>query len=171
VTTLQPFDAAFRGELRWRQPARLRSRWELTADGTVVATLAAAGPLAFAALARFRQGTWRFRPRFPGRVDVFEAGAEVARARFRPGWFMGGRLERAAEEVPLRWARENLWGNRWVFRTEELHPFLHVRVHWGFLRHEATIELEDAARRAADLPVLVALGWYLALRAARHNSG
>jgi hypothetical protein len=35
------------------------------------------------------------------------------------------------------------------------------------VRHEATIEIEDAARRLPDLPMLLVLAWLLVLRSRR----
>lgn len=162
---LAPFDPAARGTWAWTQPARLRPAWILAANGTPVATLELRGAFQFSAHARVAGGAWTFVPKFRGDVLALAGDAAAPAVRYRPGWFAGGRLEREGRET-LLWRRENMWRLNWGVFTADKLPLIHLQPrHAAFrIRRECGVELEDAARRLDDLPLLLALGWFLALR-------
>ena len=168
---LAPFDAASRGAWSWEQPARLRPHWNLTVDDAVVGTLALRGLLRRAADVRVAAGGWSLRPRFPNDVLVLFDGAGTPCVRYRPGWLRGGRIEREGRET-LFLRCENFWGTRWAIQTVERLPLVHLHHRLGpfMVRNSATLELEDAARRLEDLPVLMALAWFEMLRARRSHA-
>ena len=167
---LQPFDPAFRGEWAWEQPRRLSSRWRLTCDGAPVAALAVRALMFKHSRARFADGTWEVRHRFPFELVVGRAGETAAWGRYRPGWLVRGTVLRA-DGAPLLWRPDEFWMRRWSFATSEQLPLVHFRPRRTFLRHEAIVELEDAARRMPDLPQLLVLGWVLLLRRYRGQHG
>jgi hypothetical protein len=169
-----PFDAGARGEWRWAQPARFRPAWTLAVDDTVVGTMALRGVLQQTAEVRVGGATWTIRPRLLGDALVFAGGAEGAgtpSVHYRPGWWGGGRVEREGRET-LLWRHENLWRMHWGLYTSEKSPLVHVQPHLApfRIRRECRVELEDAARRLEDLGVLIALGWYLALRSQQSHA-
>ena len=168
---LAPFDATARGAWAWEQPKRFSPRWNLTVDGAVVATLAVRGVFGHGAEGRSGRDHWRFRHGLPGNVTVFANGADMPCARYRPGWFAGGLIDRVGLET-LSWRRENFWQTRWGIQTADRLPLIHLHPHRGvLLRKEASpVELEDAARRLPDLPMLIALGWFLVLRSHRSHA-
>ncbi len=167
---LREFDAKFRGAWVWEQPERLRARWRLTCGGAPIATLSTFGVFVAPDSARFADSAWEMRYRFPSETVVTRVGATEPCARYRPGFFGGGTLSRTGEST-LLWQRDSFWGRSWSFTTSDHLPLVRLRSHHAFLRRGATVELEDAARRMADLPALLALGWVLVLRAHRGHGG
>ncbi len=165
-----PFDATARGEWAWVQPLRFRPAWDLVVDGAVVGRLALRGVMRHAAEMHVAGATWTFRPRFPGDVLVTAAGAAAPCARFRMGWLGGGRIEREGRDT-LRLRRESFWGLRWALVTGEQLPLVHLHAKHGlvFVREGARLELEDAARRLEDLPMLLALAWFQVLHTRRSH--
>lgn len=165
---LAPFDAKVRGTWRWEQPSRWRARWTLAVDGRAVGELAGHAAFGTRARATFAARMFTLRPRFPGDVLVFaEDGAEPI-VRHRASWWGGGRLERAGQPV-LLWRRESFWRTRWGVHTAEKLPLVHVITHPALLRRGAEIGLEEAARTLPDLDALLALAWFLAMRAQHHH--
>ena len=168
--TLQPFDARLRTEWAWTQPARFRPRWELRCGEALVATLGTRGFLLRPSVATFADGSWEFRHRFPGGINVQRAGETEPRGGFRPGAFSGGRVLRTGQD-PLLWRRQDFWMRRWALLTEEQMPLMRFVLRPRFLRSNASLEIEDAARRLEDLPMLLALGWILVLLSHRGHGG
>jgi hypothetical protein len=167
---LRKFDAGFRGAWAWEQPERFRARWRLTCDGIPVATLATRSVLVAATTARFADGGWELRHRFPAETLVLRAGEAEPWASYRRGWMGGGRLSRAHDSA-LLWRRDGFWGQTWSFTTTDQMPLVRFRARRTFLRQGATVELEDAARRIDCLPALLVLGWVLVLQAHRGHAG
>jgi len=166
---LQAFDAGFRGDWEWVQPARFRRRWELLCGGTAVARLVAPGILHGRNVARFADSAWRYRMRLGGGLEVTREGEPAPWGRYCPGWFTGGSVQRA-HDAPLLWRRQDFWMMRWALLTSEHLPLLRFEVRPAFLRLGARVTIEDAARRMDDLPALVALGWLAVVMAHRGHS-
>ncbi len=167
-TAFAPFDPAARGAWAWRQPARWRGEWLLHVDETAVARLREHGLFGHRGELWTADERWTLTTRFPGDVLVTREGTGTPVLRYRMGWFGGGRIERGSADT-LLWRRESFWTMRWALVTADRLPLVHVlpsRRLFTF-RHEASLELEDAARRLPDLAVLLALGWLLTLRAHR----
>ena len=167
---LKEFDPDFRGEWAWEQPERFRARWRLTCGGEPVATLATHGLMLAPTRARFAAETWEIRNRFPAKQVVTRVGNPGPWGNYRPGWFGSGTLARA-DGTTLLWRPDGFWMRSWAFTTPDQIPILHFRPGRAFLRHSASVELQDAARRLPDLPALLALGWVLVLRMRRARRG
>ena len=167
---LAPFDPASRGTWTWRKSARFRPHWRMDVDGAPVADLRLFGFLRQNAVASTADATWRLRRTFPLDVLVVPEGDAAPLARYRAGWFAGGRIERPGAET-LLWRRDHLWFTHWSLLTPEQLPLVHLRYHRAFSAtvRRCDVELEDAARRLPDLALLIALGWYLALRSRRQS--
>ena len=166
---LGAFDAKFRGTWVWEQPARFRARWRLNCDGVPVATLATRGVFAAPNTARFADASWEIAHRFRAGTVVTRVGEAGPWGSYRPGWLGGGRLSRTRDSA-LLWRRDGFWGRSWSFTTPDQIPLVRFHSQRTFLRHGATVEIEDAARRMPDLPVLLALGWLLVLQAHRGHA-
>jgi len=165
---LAPFDPKARGTWAWQQPARMRARWTLAVDGRAVGELVGHALFGTAARAIFAARTFTLRPRFPHDVLVLAGDATEPLVRHRASWRGGGRFERA-DSSALLWRRESLWRTHWGVHTSEKLPLVHLRTHRGLLRQGAELELEDAARTLPDLDALLALAWFLAMRAQHHH--
>jgi hypothetical protein len=167
---LKDFDPDFRGNWAWEQPERFRARWHLTCDGAAVATLAKHRGFLTPSLARFAGETWEIRYRFPAEMVVTKVGEPEPMGRYRAGWFGNGKLART-HDGPLLWRPEGFWMRSWAFTTPDQIPLVQFRITRSFLRHGASIELQDAARRMRELPALLALGWLLIVRMRRGHGG
>lgn len=166
---LADLDPNLRGAWAWEQPARFRARWRLTCDGEPVATLATHGVFGRPNTARFADATWEISWRLRTGTVVTRAGEAAPWGSYRPGWLGGGRLSRT-REAALLWRRDGFWTRSWSFTTTDHLPLVRFHSQPAFLRHGATVELEDAARRMPDLPALLALGWLLVLQAHRGHA-
>jgi len=168
LAALQPFDAGFRGTWGWRQPTWYRSHWELRAGEALVGTLDGSGLLGTRVVFRTRDATWWLRSSWLLQVSAFAEGGSEPVARFRSGWFGNGRIT-LADETTLLWKAENAWLHRFGVQTTDGLPLLHFRTRRRFLRYECDVQFEDAARRAASLPLLLGLGWLLLLHTLRNS--
>jgi hypothetical protein len=101
-------------------------------------------------------------------VLVFAEDGTEPLVRHRASWWGGGRFERAGQPA-LLWRRESFWRTRWGVHTGEKLPLVHVLTRPVLMRRCAGLELEDAARVLPDLDALLALAWYLAMRAQHHH--
>jgi hypothetical protein len=157
------------GALEWRQAGPWWSpHWELRAEGRRVATFQPAGAFGRRIAIVTAETRWTLRSR-----GVF-GGATLARdddgaeaLRYRPRWFRGGRIERAAES-PLEW-RARFFGGGGVVRNGEGFDLLEVVARRALFRAEAEVRITDAGRRLPDLAALVSLAWWLALESARSS--
>lgn len=172
---LQAFDAGVRGEWRWTQPKALRSRWELRADGACIATLEGSGVFGRRVQVTLADGAFvlespaleAFRLRPQVRARRADPAEDLARAQM--GWFGHATITLPRGET-LLWRRESFWIPRFALMTPDQLPLVHLRPRVRWMRLEGEIALEDAVRRRTDLPVLLALGWYLMLRHVRHQA-
>lgn len=165
---LAPFDPKARGTWTWEQPSRWRARWVLAVDGHAVGELGGHGMLGTKSRATFAARTYTLQTRFPSDVLVFAEDGTEPLVRHRASWWGGGRFERAGQP-PLLWRRESFWRTRWGVHTGEKLPLVHVLTRPVLMRRCAGLELEDAARVLPDLDALLALAWYLAMRAQHHH--
>jgi hypothetical protein len=167
---LGAFDPQFRGAWGWEQAGRFRARWRLTCDGAPVAALATHGIFAAPSLARFRDEAWELKYRFPAEMAVTRRGDAQPWAHWRPGWFGSGKLV-TSQGSTLLWGPDGFWMRSWSFTTPDQIPLVTFRPARAFLRFDATIEIQDAARRLPELPALLALGWLLVMRIHRGRHG
>lgn len=168
-----PFDPQARGEWWWRQPHRLHRDRQLEVDGRVVATMSGSRGFARTIRAAFEAQSWVIHRRFAGGLDVRAEGLEEVgpALRFVRGFFLGGgHLEtRSGERLEVK--RTGFFTPGYDLRTAEGDLLLRARTKHGFLRFEAAIEIEDAARRRDDLPLLVLVVGVLATTPPRQSHG
>jgi len=159
-------------ELEWRQPHASRRQFELVAGDDRVATLEFRSMFGSLATAESADGSWTFKrvgflqPSVTVRAASNEAEIAVFRNRT---WSAGGTLE-----LPdgRRWpANTNFWMSTYEFKNENsemLVGFTRIR---GVIHRAASVEIGSAAATQAELPWLVALGWYLAVMMQDDASG
>jgi len=152
-------------ELEWVQPKATKRGFELRDGEEVVATLtfrSAFGSLATAAAA---EGSWTFKRVgfWRARVTVRAAGSEAEIAEFTNNtWTAGGTL-RLADGRTFR-ASTNFWMTSFEFQTESENPLVRFRKVGGMFHLSCKVGIDSAAARLAELPWIVALGWYLAVK-------
>lgn len=148
-------------ELEWRQPRALEMAYELHDRDELAATLRFRSACGTLATVESAEGSWTFKRIgfWKTKVTVRPSGSEREIAVFRNRtWSQGGTLELAdGRHYP---ADTDLWASRYEFTTESGLPL--VRFHnRGLLSPSARVEILPAAAALAELPWLVALGWYL----------
>jgi len=180
-------------ELIWRQPSAFKEQYELRAGDEVLATLDWGSPWGTLATARTAEGEWTFKRTgfWQQRINVRPVGSEREVAIFVPDWRGNGTLTIAGGRT-FRWSGKGILGleKHWQER-EDAPPLLGFK-QVGSLKTEARVILSAAAaslpettqlddpyiplppdmmsppsQPLVELPLLVTLGFYLVVLAAR----
>ena len=150
-------------DLEWSQPSGFKQNYELHAGTELIATLRFRSSFGSFATAETADGSWTFK-----RVGFFmthvtvrlpDSGENLAIFREKT-WKGGGTLE-FADGCRLL-ASTNFWQSRYAFETETGGQLVVFEV-GGVFRHSAKVKIDASALRRAELPLLVTLGWYLAI--------
>jgi len=149
--------------LQWMQPSAWREAYELRAGDDLVATLRFRSAFGSFATAETADACWTFKRVgfWTTRVTVRQCGADEDLAIFHNNtWNGGGTLEFAGGRRYL--ASTNFWQTRYELQTAAGETLLRFDI-GGFFRHSAQVAIESAALRLTELPLLITLGWYLAV--------
>lgn len=155
------------GILEWRQPRLLRSRWELFADGGLVATIQRRGTFQRGFVAQTDGQQWEIQVGWGGDATIRAAGGSAPAVIFRRRW-LGGRLDLGDGEK-FRWRARGFWAATHVVENDEGFEFVRFRRRFSPPRIEATVELTDSGRSLRPLVPLLLLGWALMLSAHRNH--
>src|SRR6185295_20083036 len=148
-------------ELEWTQPRALKMQYELRADNEIVATLRFRSSFGSFATGESADGCWTFKRVgfFQTRVSIRQCGEETDIATFTNNtWSGGGTLEFAGGAKLL--VTTSFWQTKLQFTTESGSPLVQFNT-GGMIHLNATVEIDPAAERREDLPLIVLLGWYL----------
>jgi hypothetical protein len=160
---MRPISEVADQELKWVQPSKVKMNFELRAGDEVVATLSwqraslAAGQTSAHEWTFKREGFWH------PRITVRTPGSDANLALFNPHWSGGGKLPGRL----LRFGAANFWHSQWDWRDADEAPLVHFKSRRGLLKIGGQVEIEAAARKSPDLPLLTVLGWYLLVLFAR----
>jgi len=110
-----------------------------------------------------REGFWH------PRVTVRVAGSADDIAVFRPGWSGAGALELPPARR-IQWSAAGMWRAQWTWQELDGRPLVHFKSQQGWSKHEGTVTVEPAAMASLELPMLVALGWYLLILLAQDTT-
>jgi hypothetical protein len=149
--------------LEWVQPKAPKHAWELRAGKEVVATLRFRSALGSFATAESGDGCWTFKRVgfWQTRVTVRACDGDRDLAHFRNDTWSGGGTLELADGRRFR-ATTNLWQTDYRFVGDLGQPLVRFALSGALrLRAEVTLSAEGAHRPA--LPLLVLLGWYLAV--------
>lgn len=149
--------------VQWMQPSAWREAYELRAGEDVVATLRFRSAFGSFATAETADDCWTFKRVgfWRTRVTVRCCDAEQDLAVFHNNtWDGGGALELADGRRFL--ASTNTWLTRYEFRDEAGEPLLLFAI-GGVFHQSAQVTIQPAAVRLDVLPLLLTLGWYLAV--------
>jgi len=152
-------------ELKWTQPSGMRREFELRDGDELVATLRFRSAFGSFATAETAEGSWTFKRVgfWSTRVTICPAGSEQEIAAFRNStWHGGGTLE-LADGRRYR-ASTNFWQSRYEFQDPAEKPLVRFQRIGGLFHLSAQVEIAQAAAELPELPWLVALGWYLAVK-------
>lgn len=149
--------------LQWTQPSAWREAYELRAGDDLVATLRFRSAFGSFATSETADDCWTFKRVgiWKTHVTVRRCGEEGDRAIFYNNtWDGGGTLELADGRRYL--ASTNFWQTRYELQTEAGEPLMRFDIGAVF-RQSAGVIVQPAAMHLADLPLLITLGWYLAV--------
>ncbi len=160
------------GPLLWTQPKAMRREYQLANGDKLIGWLRFEGTFSSSASAEvaFQKWTFKkeslFRPRFTVRMP----NSDLNLAVFRLKWTGSGTLE-YPDGRQIRWRRTSFWRPAWVFVQDENRPLLRFKQRIGLLRISARVEFDPADAAVPELPMLIALGWYLLLLATQAAAG
>jgi hypothetical protein len=111
-----------------------------------------------------RVGFWKTHVTIHSRANDAEVGA------FRNNtWTSGGTLELPdGRRFP---ANTNFWRSTFEFKTERGETLVRYHRIGGLVHASARVEIEPTAAAMEELPWLVALGWYLAVKMRDDDAG
>ena len=149
--------------LRWTQPRLFNKNYELRCGDDIVTTLTFRSALGSMATARTTDGAWTFKRVgfWRTRATVRAAATIFDLATFEHNtWSGGGSLILADGRSIL--VTTNLWQSKIEFQMPEGDVLFRYRTE-GFMREEAELETRPALEGMAEMPWLLAFGWYLVL--------
>ncbi len=154
------------GELDWVQPARTKQAFELHSGDEVFGTLVWARMSL--ATCETADGSWTFKREgfWHPRITVRLVGSDDNVALFSPNWGGGGTLDIVGRQQ-LRFGSANFWRSQWDWFDAADKPLVHFKSRQGLFKLEGQVEIEPQAIASPDVPLLVALGWYLLVLFAR----
>ncbi len=149
-------------ELKWVQPHVLKMEYELCAGERVAATLHFRSSFGSFATATSADGSWTFKRVgfWQTKVTIRASGSEMDLAVFKNNtWSGGGTLEFPdRRSYP---ANTNFWQTQYEFTTEAGETLISYKKIGGMLHLSSVVEIHPRAKDLAELPWMVALGWYL----------
>jgi hypothetical protein len=152
-------------ELLWAQPKAMKREFELKDGEELVATLQFRTTFGSFATAETGDGSWTFKRVgfLQTHVTICPAGSDEAIAVFRNNtWKSGGTLEFPTGRT-LR-ATSGFWRTKVEFMTESDEALVRLHRVAGVIHLSAHVEITPAGAELTELPWLVALGWYLAVK-------
>ncbi len=168
AAALAPFDPLARVEWWWRQARRFHSGWRLEAGGVAVAELSGEGLLSTKSTARLAGRELEIHRAWTGGIELREAGSREPLVRSEARWTGAHRVSGANGDA-LALEPVGFWRQSHELRDPDGHVLVRLESHDGLARHEIRVELEDAARRRADLPLLLLLAAAVAYTRKRHS--
>ena len=149
--------------LKWEQPNALKMEYELHVEDETIATLKFRSSFGSFAVAECGSGCWTFKRVgfFKTRITIRPCSSENEIAVFKNNtWKGGGSLEFGDGRKLL--ANTNFWQTNYEFKTESGEQMISFKP-GGFLHMSAVVNIQPNAARLQELPLLVILGWYLAI--------
>src|SRR5262249_11771123 len=151
--------------LEWTQPRAMAREFDLKDGDALLATLHFRSCLGSFATATTGEGSWTFKRVgfWKPQVTVRAADGEKEIAVFSNNtWSAGGTLD-LLDGRRLR-ANSNFWMTSYDFKTEDDVSLVRFVKVGGMFHLSCKVEISDAGAKLAELPWLVALGWYLAVK-------
>lgn len=148
--------------LEWRQPAALQRFYQLTQDGSEIATLRFEKAYGSLATGEYGQARWTLKRTgfLSPKISVRDAGSETDIALFTPGWTGSGWVVfGSGRRYHLR--HTNFWGTEWAFEGEDGKAALTLSGSQGFFKQCGTATVAEAAVGLPETSVMLLLIWYL----------
>ncbi len=165
---MQPLSAAVGMPLYWVQPEAFGRAFDLRSGDTLFGRLRFRSAFGTLATAELADGSWTLkRVGFLNpRVTVRQAGADADLAVFQPAFWGGGQLALALG-ARYEWKSIGFWRQEWGFvdsQGEWLVTLRHGSEKGGLanlFKTQAVVEVHPFGPLLTELPMLVALAWYL----------
>lgn len=158
-------------ELKWTQPRASKKEYQLRAGDEVLATLHFPSSWRSMASAKHGDDCWTFKEagHFWTHVDVRRCGDERVITSFKfKHWDTDGTLETpGGRSFRLR---TNFWLDKSRFETESGEALVAFKA-GGYCRYNAEVEIRPQAANLTELPLLLCLGWYLAVKRLEESCG
>ena len=166
----RPLRDSLYGDLLWSRPGFFRRELQLEAGSEILATLRWERMLSFDAVGESADGRWAFvrAGSLRGNVLVRDPVTRSVVATFTSTWRGTGtlRFETGAEYA---WKREGFWRTRHFWSSSQNECVIAYASRLGWHRRYE-MEVDPAAHRLAQLPVLALLGAYLVTMSSRKSS-
>ncbi len=148
--------------LIWAQPQAMSRHYELSCGESLIGSLDFEKSCGSLAVAEVSPKRWTFKRVgfLAPRVTVRNANSEADLAIFRPQWGGGGTVE-IRGSLQFQWRCANFWQTQWVFLRSDHQPVMNFSHRQGLLKASAKIAIDPAAPTDSEVPLLLALGWYL----------
>lgn len=156
LQTMQPGQ-----RLEWIQESMWKRNWKLRSGEAEVGELSMVSATGSLATATVAGAAWTFKRTgfFSPQVTVRRLDSEEAIAVYTPHWgTVRGQLRIGAET--LEFGSKSFWGGTWMVADGGGQELLSCAL-TGLLHHGVQITPSAAGYGRADLPMLVALCWYL----------
>lgn len=147
-------------DLLWTPSPGQKKTYELRAGEEIMGTVRfersslATAEVSGASWTFKREGFWH------PRVTIRLAGSATNLAIFRPGWMGAGTLELPPTRQ-IHWRSAGFWQSSWTWQEADGRPLVHFKSRHKWAKMEGEVAVEPVATDLAELPLLVALGWYL----------
>jgi hypothetical protein len=153
------------GGLKWTQPRAMKREFELKAGDELVETLRFRSAFGSLATVESSEGSWTFKRVgfWQTRVTICAAGSEQEIAGFRNNTWSGGGTLELPNGRQLR-ANTNFWMSKYEFQDQAEQPLVRFTRIGGAFHLSAQVEILQAAADLPELPWIVALGMYLAIK-------
>jgi hypothetical protein len=153
--------------MQWKQPHLMEPAFELKYSEEVLASLRFKNSFGSYAEGAISEGEWSFKTKgfLSTQVIIRVKGSEKNVALYRNNtWSGGGTLE--FPDGRKYQANSNFWHAQFEFTDESGETLIRFTNIEGFKLH-AQLELLPAAYKLQETPLLVLLGWYLAVMTSR----
>jgi hypothetical protein len=149
--------------LEWEQPSAWHMEYRLRSGEEETATLKFRSAWGSLATAESGNDCWTFKRVgfLQTRVSIRACGDETDLASFRNNTWSGGGTLEFPDGRAFR-ATTNLWQTRLEWQSTEAVPLVYFHT-GGVIRRSAQVEVEPHGSTLAELPLLIVLGWYLAV--------
>lgn len=147
--------------LKWVQPHGWKMKFQLHANDAPVAILEFRSLLGSFATGTSEDGSWTFKRTgfIRTKVTIRRASDDTEIAIWENNTWSGGGTLLLPDGRRLQ-GSSNLWQSRMVFQIEDGAPLVAFRS-GGIVHLSAEIDIDPEARKLAELPWIVMLGWYL----------
>jgi hypothetical protein len=156
--------------LLWVQPKVRKQQFELQCGDEVLAVMRWPSNWRTGAKVETAEESWSFkRQGFRQQVTIATSREDAVVPALQRSWLGKATLSFPDGHTYL-WKRTSFWGLKRVWMTAEGMPLLSLKARSGFLKMGSEVEIDALAATLPELPLLVTLGWYLAIMEMRDAS-